>query len=122
MPLWRFIPNRVLTYIEDFIYGLGLSEYHTGYRAYSRKVLSTIPFEKNSSDFAFDAEVFPQLKIGGFRVAEVAIPTRYFAEASSPNLKASTIYGLQTLSVASKYILHKLRLKTYPIFIMKKTA
>jgi len=120
MPLWKFIPNKVLTYIEDSVYGLGLSEYHTGYRAYSRKVLTTIPFEQNARDFAFDAEVFPQLKIGGFRVAEVAIPTRYFAEASSPNLKASTVYGLQVLSVATKYLLHRLGLKKYSIFIMKQ--
>lgn len=119
MPLWKFVPNKILTYIEELIYGLRLSEYHTGYRAYSREVLNIIPFEKNAKDFAFDAEIFPQLKIGGFRVAEVPIPTYYFAEASSPSFKASIIYGLQTLSVASKYILHRLGLKSFPIFIMK---
>lgn len=121
MPLWKFIANRMLTYIEDFIYGLDLSEYHTGYRAYNRKVLLTIPFERNASDFAFDAEIFPQLKIAGFRVAEVPILTRYFKEASSPNLRASTVYGLQTLLVAAKYILHRLHLKTFPIFIMNES-
>ncbi len=122
MPWWKFIANRALTAVEDFIYGLGLSEYHTGYRAYSRKVLTTVPFQRNANDFSFDSEIFPQLKIGGFRVAEVPIPTRYFKEASSPNLKASTIYGLQTLWVAAKYILHRWHLKTFPVFIMNNKS
>lgn len=118
MPLWKFIPNIVLTFIAECVYHLHLKEYHTGYRAYSRKVLTTIPFEKNAHDFQFDVEVFPQLKLGGFRVKEIPIPTRYFAEASSPKLKASTIYGLQTLLIMMRYILHRLHLKKYPIFVM----
>lgn len=120
MPLWKFIPNIALTFVEGLVFRLGLSEYHTGYRAYSRKVLETIPFNANSDGFMFDAEVFPQLRIGKFRVAEVAIPTRYFKEASSVNFKSSVKYGLNSLRVVAKYLLYKLGIRKFLIFEMQR--
>lgn len=105
MPIWKYISNVFLTLCENLTFKLGLSEYHTGFRAYSRKVLETIPFEKNSNDFVFDTEVLAQVARHDFRVGEIAVPCRYFPEASSVNFMRSTVYGLLTLFVCIKYIL-----------------
>ncbi len=119
MHWWRFVANICLTMIEELVLRLGLTEYHTGYRAYSEKVLRTIPFEKNSDNYVFDTEMIAELKLGGFHVDEVPIPTRYFADASSPNFLKSVQYGFSTLHVLVRYILFKLRIKTYSQFVMK---
>lgn len=107
MPLYKLISNRFLTWVENLVFKLNLSEYHTGMRAFSRKVLTTIPFEKNSDDFVFDSEVLAEVAACGFRAGEIPIPCRYFAEASEINFKRSTIYGLQTLFVCLKFLLQK---------------
>jgi glycosyltransferase involved in cell wall biosynthesis len=97
MPRWKYVANRFLTGLQNRAYGLSLSEYHTGFRAYSRKVLETIDYHANSDDFVFDQELVGQVVRAGLRIGEVAVPTRYFAEASSVNFRRSTVYGLSTL-------------------------
>ena len=105
MPLYKFISNRFLTGVENLCFRLNLSEYHTGFRAFSRKLLETIPFEKNSDDFVFDTEVLAEAAALDFRAGEVAVPCRYFPEASEINFWRSTVYGLQTLWVCLRYLL-----------------
>ncbi len=107
MPIWKFISNRFLTTVENLAFGTHLSEMHTGYRAYSRRLLETIPFLLNSDDFVFDSEVIAQAVAFGFRIVEVPVPTRYFPEASSVNFRRSVTYGLATLNVARRYLFHK---------------
>jgi glycosyltransferase involved in cell wall biosynthesis len=116
MPIWKYISNRFLTTVENLVLGTHLSEAHTGFRAYSRKLLTTIPFLLNSDDFVFDSEVIAQTVAFGFKIAEVPVPTRYFPEASSVNFRRSVIYGLSTLNVARKYWLNRSGLRKYPIF------
>ncbi len=120
MPWWRFIANIALTMIEDSVLHLGLSEYHTGYRAYSREVLQSIPWQKNSDNYVFDTEMIAELRLGNFRVSEIAIPTRYAEESSSPNFCKSVRYGFQTLHVLWKYILQRTGMKTYPQFAVTR--
>lgn len=107
MPKWKYVANRSLTAIENLVLGQRLSECHTGFRAYSRQVLETIPFLLNSDDFVFDTEVIAQVVAFGFRIGEIAVPTRYFAEASSVNFRRSVVYGLSTVRVMFRYLLHK---------------
>jgi len=107
MPLYKWVANRFLTTVENRVMGTHLSELHTGYRAYSRELLLTVPFLRNSLDFSFDSEMIFQAVHFGFRVGEVPTKTRYFAEASSVSLKPSIIYGLKTLWVAFRYALHR---------------
>ena len=116
MPVWKYVSNRFLTLTENVCLGTNLSEAHTGLRAYSRKLLTTIPFLLNSDDFVFDSEVIAQTVAFGFRIAEVAVPTRYFPEASRVNFRRSVIYGLSTLNVARKFVLNRVGLRRYPIF------
>src|SRR5688500_15330141 len=97
MPRWKYVANRFLTTLQNRAYDLRLSEYHTGFRAYSRKLLETIDYRANSDDFVFDQELVGQVVRAGFRIAEIPVPTRYFAEASSVNFRRSVIYGLSTL-------------------------
>ncbi len=111
MPIWKYISNRFLTTVENLALGTHLSEAHTGFRAYSRKLLLTIPFLLNSDDFVFDSEVIAQTVAFGFKIAEVPVPTRYFPEASSVNFRRSVIYGFSTLNVARKYWSKKTGLK-----------
>jgi glycosyltransferase involved in cell wall biosynthesis len=107
MPRWKWLSNRILTGIENRAFGLRLSEYHTGLRAYSRALLESIRYERNSDDFVFDQELIAQVVASGrFRIGEIAVPTRYFAEASSVGLRRSIVYGLSTLRVVARYILH----------------
>lgn len=108
MPRWKFISNRFLTGVENAAFGLHLSEYHTGLRAYSRRLLETIPYRLNSDDFVFDQDLIAQVvAAGGLSVGEIAVPTRYFDEASSVNFKRSVVYGLSTLRVVARYLLHR---------------
>jgi len=97
MPRWKYAANRFLTGLQNRVYDLRLSEYHTGFRAYSGKLLETIDYRANSNDFVFDQELVGQVVRAGFRIAEVPVPTRYFAEASSVNFRRSVVYGLSTL-------------------------
>ncbi len=107
MPIWKYVSNRFLTTCENRAFGTHLSEAHTGFRAYSRRLLQTIPFLINSDDFVFDSEVISQAVAFGFRIKEVPVATRYFPEASSVNFRRSVIYGLATLNVARRYLFHK---------------
>ncbi len=117
MPLYKYIANRVLTFIENIFLGQKLTEYHTGYRAYKSEVLKNIPFLKNSNDFVFDNEVIAQITYFGYRIAEISCPTKYFPEASSINFKRSVKYGFGVLATMIKYVLHKYHIKKYPILI-----
>jgi len=116
MPMWKYVPNRFLTTVENLVLGLRLSEAHTGLRAYRREVLETIPFLLNSDDFAFDTQVIAQAVAFGFRIGEIGVPTRYFEEASSVNFKRSVVYGLATLWTMLRYLLDKWRLWRYDLF------
>ena len=107
MPWWKYLANRFLTTLENRVFGLRLSEYHTGYRAFRREVLETVNFGANSDGFVFDQEIVAQVVGAGFRIAEIAVPTRYFPEASSASFVASTIYGLRILAVLFWYTLHR---------------
>lgn len=108
MPLYKFIFNRILTLTQNLLMGQKLSEYHTGYRAFSREVLESVNFEKNSDDFVFDNQMIAQIFYKGFQIGEVTCPTKYFKEASSINFKRSFIYGLGVLKVSFLYFLTKL--------------
>jgi len=107
MPWWKFLANRVLTVLENRAFGLSLSEYHTGYRAFRREVLETVNFVANSDGFVFDQEIIGQVVAAGYRIAEIAVPTRYFAEASSAGFLASTAYGLRILSMLFWFMLNR---------------
>ena len=115
MPSWKFVSNRFLTGLENRAFGLRLSEYHTGFRAYSRRLLETIPYHRNSDDFVFDQELVAQVvAAGGFRIGEIAVPTRYFEEASSVGFRRSVVYGLSTLRVVARFLLHRVRVRPSP--------
>ena len=109
MPWWRFTANVTLSKLENAIFGLGLSEYHTGYRAYHKDFLNAVPFEKNSDDFVFDTEMFAHASLGNFRATEVPIPTRYHEDAHSINFRRSVVYGFETLGVLGKTVLLKIK-------------
>jgi glycosyltransferase involved in cell wall biosynthesis len=113
MPRWKYVANRFLTRVENLAFGLRLSEYHTGLRAYSRRLLETIPYRLNSNDFVFDQELIAQVVSAGMRrrIGEIAVPTRYFDEASSVGFKRSVVYGLSTLRVVARYVLHRLKVR-----------
>jgi len=111
MPWWKYVANRFLSGVENMAFGLDLSEYHTGYRAFSREVLDTVNFKMNSDGFVFDQEIIAQAVAGQFRIAEIAVPVRYFAEASSAGFGASCVYGLKILWVVTRYLLHRLGIK-----------
>ena len=111
MPRWKYISNRFLTGLENMAFGLHLSEYHTGFRAYSRHLLETIPYRLNSDDFVFDQELVAQAVAVHMRIGEIGVPTRYFEEASSVNFRRSVVYGLSTLKVVLRFMLHRTRLR-----------
>lgn len=110
MPVWKFVANRFLTWAENTVLGQHLSEYHTGFRAYSRRVLETVPFLLNSDNFVFDTEMLAEAVAFGFQIGEIGVPTRYFKEASSVNFRNSVIYGLSTLWIMAIYLLNRLEL------------
>ena len=116
MPLYKWISNRFLTTVENLVLRRRFSELHTGYRAYSRRFLETVPFLRNSNDFAFDTEVVAQAVRFGFPVAEVAVETRYFPEASSASFTQSVVYGLKTLWVMAVYMLDRVGLHHSRLF------
>jgi glycosyltransferase involved in cell wall biosynthesis len=107
MPWWKYVSNRFLTWVENAAFGLKLSEYHTGYRAFRREVLEAVNLETNSDKFIFDQEIMAQMVAVGMRITEVPVPTRYFAQASSASFFQSTIYGLSILLLLGKFLLHR---------------
>jgi len=115
MPYWKFIANIILTKLENFILKLNISEYHSGFRAYNKKVMR-LPLELNSDDFVFDTEIIVQMKIAGLKIKEIPISTRYFPEASMIGFLKSSKYGMGILNVLKKYILYKFKLIDYKQF------
>ena len=116
MPYYKYVANRALTAFENMILGVKLSEYHTGYRAFSRKVLETLPLELNSDNFVFDNEMLAQAVAFDFRIGEISCPTKYFPEASSISFWPSVRYGVGVISTAFKYLLHRRKIRTFRIF------
>jgi len=116
MPLWKYIANRGLTFAENVLLGAKLSEYHTGYRAFSREVLERLPLSGNSNDFVFDNQMLAQILWFGYTIAEISCPTRYFEEASSINFRRSVTYGFGCLGTASLYRLAKMKLLSSKLF------
>lgn len=115
MPLYKYVSNRLLTGFQNLLLNQKLSEYHTGYRAYRREVLTRINFAGNSDDFVFDNELVAQIFFHGFEIAEITCPTKYFPEASSINFRRSLTYGLGVVRVSVLYFLTKLGLYRWPI-------
>jgi len=107
MPWWKYLANRFLTALENLAFGLSLSEYHTGYRAYRREVLESVAFAVNSDRFVFDQEILAQAVAAGFRIVDVPVPTRYFPEASSAGFWASVRYGFGILWLLARYLAHR---------------
>lgn len=119
MPRYKYIANRFLTMIENVVTGQNLSEWHTGYRAYSRKVLETIPYSGNSDDFAFDSQFLIQAVYFGLRIGDLPVPCRYMDEASSINFRRSSVYGLRTLLTLLQFVLQKYGLASFAIFLRR---
>jgi glycosyltransferase involved in cell wall biosynthesis len=116
MPIYKYIFNRFLTVTQNLLMRQKLSEYHTGYRAFHRDVLLSIPYQDNSDDFIFDNEMLAQIFYKGFEIAEITCPTKYFEEASSINFKRSMVYGLGVLSVSFRYFLKKAGIYSSKLF------
>ena len=110
MPLYKYVANRILTLIQNILMNQKLSEYHSGYRAYSTKVLRKIKYNSNSDDFVFDNQVIAQIAMSGFEIAEITCPTKYFPEASSINFNRSVQYGFGCIITAIQYRIHKMRI------------
>ncbi len=120
MPLYKYISNRFLTLLQNILMGAKLSEYHTGYRVFSRKVLEQIPWRNNSNDFVFDNQMLSQILFMGFRVAEITCPAKYFEEASSINFTRSVKYGFGCILTALQFRLSKMGLLNSNIFVINK--
>ena len=116
MPLYKYISNRFLTAFQNIMMGQKLSEYHSGYRAFSREVLSTLPLEENTDDFVFDNEMLAQVSYFDYQIGEISCPTKYFAEASSINFRRSVSYGFGVLATSMQYRLQKMHLGSFRIF------
>ncbi|HTI47007.1 MAG TPA: glycosyltransferase family 2 protein [Casimicrobiaceae bacterium] len=116
MPWWKFIANRLLTVFENALIGAHLSEYHTGYRAYSRKLLDGIPWQQNSDGFVFDNEILAQAVLRRFRIGELSVPTRYFAEASSIDFPRSVRYGFGVVRTTLLALLARSGIYRHPLF------
>ena len=120
MPAWKYLANRLLTITENIALGQNLGDFHSGFRAYRREVLETIPFERNSNDFVFDSQLLAQAVHFDFRIGDIPVPVRYFAEASSINFKRSVKYGLGTLAVLARFWAQRLRIRPSKIFFSNK--
>lgn len=107
MPWWKYLANRFLSSLENRCFGLALSEYHTGYRAFSREVLEAVNYTMNSDGFIFDQEIIAECVAARFRIAEIAVPVRYFPEASSASFTQSMVYGFRILWLLFRFLLHK---------------
>ncbi len=119
MPWWKYLGNRFLTIIENIITGLNLSEYHTGFRAYSKKVLKKIPFQRFSNNFVFDQQILISAVSYGFKIGEIPVPVRYFPEASSANFKNSVRYGIETIWVLVRFVLSQGGILPSKLFMAK---
>jgi glycosyltransferase involved in cell wall biosynthesis len=122
MPIWKYFSNRALTIFENMAFGQNLGEFHSGFRVYARKVLETVPFERNSEDFVFDSEFIAQAVHFGFKVADAPMPVRYFPEASSISFKRSLRYGFTTVLVALKFLLQRTGLFRFRVFRGREPA
>jgi glycosyltransferase involved in cell wall biosynthesis len=122
MPIYKYVSNRILTLLQNLILGAKLSEYHTGYRAYSRRVLQLIPWSNNSDDFVFDNQLLSQAIYAGFRIGEITCPAKYFHDASSINLVRSIEYGFGCLLTAIQFRLARWNLFTSRIFSFKRST
>ena len=116
MPVYKYIANRILTLVQNWLVGQKLSEYHTGYRAFSAEVLRDLNLEANSDDFVFDNQMLSQIIFKGFEIGEVTCPTKYFEEASSINFRRSSIYGIGVLVTSLKHRLQKMGLAKFDIY------
>jgi len=116
MPLYKYIFNRLLTFTQNLLMNQKLSEYHTGYRAFTREVIQKINFEANSDDFVFDNQMLAQIFFQGYEIAEITCPTKYFNEASSINFRRSSIYGIGVIKTSMQYFFQKRRLANFAIF------
>jgi glycosyltransferase involved in cell wall biosynthesis len=116
MPLYKYISNRFLTAFQNLFLGVKLSEYHTGFRAFSKDLLETLPLLENSDDFVFDNQMIAQAVMFGFRIGEISCPTKYFEEASSINFKRSVEYGIGVLTTTASFVAHKWHLRRIPRF------
>jgi len=122
MPLYKYIANRFLTLFQNILLDYKLSEYHTGYRAFTRQVLETLPLDCNDDDFVFDNQMLSQIIFAGYRIGEVSCPTRYFAEASSINFGRSVKYGFGVLATCAQFRLQKWGVAKFPIFALKAAS
>ncbi|MCE3280548.1 MAG: glycosyl transferase family 2 [Bacteroidetes bacterium] len=120
MPMYKYIFNRMLTLSQNILINQKLSEYHTGFRAFSKEVLETVNYEANSDDFVFDNEMISQIFMAGFEIAEITCPTKYFKEASSINFSRSVKYGLGVLGVSFGHFFHNLGMNNSPIYKKRK--
>ena len=116
MPVYKYLANRMLTFVQNALVNYKLSEYHTGYRAFSREVLTGINFNENSDDFVFDNEMLSQIIYAGFNIAEVTCPTKYFKEASSINFSRSVRYGIGVLRVSLCHFLQRMGLAKFNMY------
>ena len=116
MPMYKYIANRFLTFAQNILINQKLSEYHTGYRAFTREVLEKINYEANSNDFVFDNQMLSQIFYAGFEIGEITCPTKYFEEASSINLQRSITYGMGVLTVSFKHFLQRMGLAKFKIY------
>lgn len=119
MPRYKYLANRMLTFMENVALGQNLGDFHSGFRAYRREVLETLPWMRNSDDFVFDSQFLAQLVHFGFKVGDIPVPVRYFDEASSINFRRSVKYGLSTLGVLLKFWLHRLKICKSGLFLPK---
>jgi glycosyltransferase involved in cell wall biosynthesis len=111
MPLYKYVANRILTAFQNIFLGVKLSEYHTGFRAFSRELLQTLPLDENSDDFVFDNQMIAQAVMFGFRIGEISCPAKYFEEASSINFRRSVKYGLGVLATTMSFVAHKMGIR-----------
>jgi len=116
MPWWKYLANHFLTALENSIFGTRLTDCHSGFRAYSRRLLETVPFLLNSDDFVFDSQMIAQAAYFGFEVREIPVQARYFPEASSVNFRVSTVYGSKTVVVVLAFLMQRLHLAHFRLF------
>jgi hypothetical protein len=116
MPVYKYVANRFLTFFQNILMNAKLSEYHTGYRAFTRKVLESVNYNANSDNFVFDNQMLAQIWFQGYEIAEITCPTKYFEEASSINIKNSTVYGIGVLKTSLLYRLNRWKMLKSPLF------
>lgn len=117
MPAYKYFANRMLTTFENLVLGQNLGDFHSGFRAYRRKVLETVPFQRNSDDFVFDSEFLAQAVHFGFRIGDIPVPVRYFKEASSISFRRSMKYGISTVHTMARFWAHRLGIRETPLFV-----